>query len=74
MDAEGGDQGEWCLVDAAGGDQGELLGGVLKEATKGGMSLGEGHGDHSSLVDWKHGRGLADGYLEHLTGQSWCTG
>jgi hypothetical protein len=34
---------------------------VLKEATKGGMSLGKGHGDHSSLVDWKHGRELADG-------------
>ena len=42
MEADGGDQGEWCLVDAEGGDQGEinwLLGGVLMEATKGACYL-----------------------------------
>ena len=39
------------------------LGGVLGEATKGACYCGEGHGDHLKSVDWKRGRGLADGYL-----------
>ena len=52
------------MVDAEGGDQGEinwLLGGVLMEATKGACHLERDMGDHWKLVDWKHGRGLADG-------------
>ena len=65
MDAEGGDQGEinW------------LLGGVLMEATKGACYCGEGHGDHLKSVDWKRGRGLADGYLRAANRrQSWMYG
>ena len=51
------------------------LGGVLGEATKGACYCGEGHGDHLKSVDWKRGRGLADGYLRAANrGQSWMYG
>ena len=50
------------------------LGGVLGEATKGSCHCGEGHGDHLKSVDWKRGRGLADGYLRATNRQSWMYG
>lgn len=51
------------------------LGGVLGEATKGACYCGEGHGDHLKSVDWKRGRGLADGYLRAANRrQSWMYG
>ncbi len=49
-----------------------------EEATKGACYCGEGHGDHLKiklkLVDWKRGRGLADGYLRASNRQSWLYG
>jgi hypothetical protein len=41
---------------------------------QGACYCGEGHGDHLKSVDWKRGRGLADGYLRATNRQSWMYG
>jgi hypothetical protein len=42
---------------------------------QGACYCGEGHEDHLKSVDWKRGRGLADGYLRAANRwQSWMYG
>ena len=55
-----GNQGVMSLVEGH-GDQWSLV--ECLERRPRGMLLGEGHGEHLKAVDWKRGRGLADGYL-----------
>jgi hypothetical protein len=55
-----GDQGVMSLGEGH-GDQWSLV--ECLERRPRGMLLGEGHGEHLKAVDWKRGRGLADGYL-----------
>ena len=68
-----GDQGVMSLGEGH-GDQWSLVE-CLERRPRGHVTVEKDMGNHLKSVDWKHGRGLADGYLRAANRQqSWMYG